>query len=499
MSPSRRALLTGTLAGAAAVGLGRAIPSQAQSQAEAQSLPASHDAALHAARRLSFGATPELVAKVRSVGLAAWLEDQLASGPDVAAEAAVVGPGSAPLPYAALTQLRAAGRNPVRELQGATFARAVWGDRQLYEVLVEVWTNHLSIASDVPGVDDHKVVDDRDVIRAHALGNFSDMLVASVQSPAMLRYLSNANSRGKKPNENYARELLELHTVGVHGGYQQRDVRDAALALTGLTVDNDTGRFLFRPEWHATGPVRVLGWSHPNADASKGLDVALSLARYLAVHPATAQAIATKLVRRFVADNPPAGLVASAAKVYLAGGTAIPPVVRHIVLSADFARSSGTKAQRPYEWFSAAARALKLQQSPGHLDAVVFELGRLAQVPFGWRLPDGYPDNAQDWASTASMLARWNTAQSLVAGGIATFDKLDVDALVGSPVPTTAGALADRLVTTMLGVPARAALRSALLRPSGLDASAAVDQARVRQLAGPMAALVLSSPEAQVR
>ncbi len=497
MAPSRRALLTGTLAGATAVGLGRAVPSHAKAQTQERPLPVTNDLALHAARRLTYGATPELVAHLRSVGLRSWLDEQLCDAPDVAGNVAAVGTGIAPLPYVALTQLRAAGRNPVRELQAETFARAVWGDRQLVELLVEVWTNHLSIAADVVG--DHKVVDDRDVIRAHALGTFSDMLVASVRSPAMLRYLSNANSRGTKPNENYARELLELHTVGVHAGYQQRDVRDAALALTGLTVDGDTGLFTFRPEWHATGPLRVLGWSHPNVDAGKGLDVALSLIRYLAAHPATAKNVATKLVRRLVSDTPPSGLVSSAAKVYLAGGTALTPVVRHVVLSADFARSAGSKVQRPYEWFASAVRVLGLRQSVGNNDAVIPALAQLAQVPFGWRPPNGYPDTASAWASTASMLARWNTAQALVAGGIAAFEPLDVDALVGAPLPTSAGALADRLVQRMLGVPVRPALRAALLRAAGLTSSAPVDQAKVRQLAGPMAALVLSSPEAQVR
>jgi hypothetical protein len=497
--PSRRTVLASSLAGAAAIGVGTA---RLASAAGAQALPVSSDLALHAARRLSYGATPALVDHLRSVGLGAWLDEQLADTTDVGGTA-VAGTTTIPLPVVALDQMRGqGGRDPVRDLQVATFSRAVWGDRQLFELLVEFWTNHLSISPEVPTVGDHKVVDDREVVRAHALGTFSDMLVASCQSPAMLRYLSNASSRGDKPNENYARELLELHTVGVHAGYRQRDVRDAAKALTGLTVDDNTGLFTFTSAWHATGPVRVLGWSHPNADATKGLDVALSLVRYLAAHPATAQHLVTKLVRRLVDDTPPAGLVASAAQVYRAGGTAIVPVIRHIVLSKDFARSAGRKSQRPYEWCTAAARSLGLAQQPTMAvngGGVVPMLEQLGQAPFGWHPPDGYPDTAPTWASTASMLARWNTAQSLVSGGIAGFKPLDVDTLIGTPLPTTAGTLVDRLVQRILCLPTRPALRTALLRSAGLAAAKACDQATLRQLTPPLAALILSSPEAQVR
>ncbi len=380
MQPSRRALLASALSGVGAVGLARARSSTASPAAQA--LPGA-DQALHAVRRLSYGPTPALLAHVRSVGVAAWLEEQLSLALDPAAETAAPGTTALPLPYPAAAEVDASA-NQVRALQVATFARAAWGEAQLRELLVELWSNHLSIAAELDKVRVHKLADDRDVVRAHALGSFSDMLVASAQSPAMLLYLDNASSRGSTPNENYARELLELHTVGVDAGYAQRDVRDAARVLTGLSVDGTTGRFVFRPEWHATGPVRVLSWSHPNADASKGLDVALSLVRYLAAHPATATRIATKLVRRLVADDPPPALVASAARTYLASGTQIVPVVRHIVTSSAFARSAGHKSQRPLDWCLAAVRALQLQPQPTlgvQPDGVLRLLDQLGQVP----------------------------------------------------------------------------------------------------------------------
>lgn len=493
---SRRTALTTALAGVTAAGLASARGSAAAARA----LPRTTDLALHAARRLSFGATPALVSHIRRVGLSAWLDEQLGGSPDTAGELAGAGSASIPLPASVVGKLKP---DAATDLQAATFARAAWGDHQLHELLVELWSNHLSI----PVLPEDrelgllKIADDRDVIRANALGSFSDMLVASVQSPAMLTYLSNRHSRAPRPNENYARELLELHTVGVGARYTQRDVHDTAKVLSGLSVD-ERGLFVYQQAWHVTGPVRVLGWHTGNADPAKGLDVAISLVRYLAAHPATARRVAEKLVRRFVDDSPPPGLVASAARVYRAHGTAIVPVVRHIVLSREFAHAADSKSQRPLEWAAQAVRALGLQQDPSmHTQGsgVVRLLEELGQVPFGWRQPDGYPDVTGAWASTASMLARWNAAQALVAGRVKGIKPLDVDALVGTPVPTTVGALADRVARRVLQLAPRRDLRAALVRSTGRPAGTVLDQKAVRALTPALAALVLSSPEAQVR
>jgi hypothetical protein len=491
---SRRTALTSALAGAAAAGVVAARGSEAASTA----LPRTGDAALHAARRLTYGATPDVVARIRSLGLVGWVDEQLKDGPDLHGELAALGSTTLPLPADVLMSVRP---EAVVDLQAATFARAAWGDRQLYEVLVETFSNHLSIAVGADQVGPLKVADDREVVRAHVLGTFSDMLVASVQSPAMLTYLSNRWSAKPVPNENYARELLELHTVGVGAGYTQRDVQAAARVLSGLSVDQH-GAFLYRPEWHVTGPVRVLGWRHANRDAAAGTDVAVSLARYLAAHPATATRIADKLVRRFVSDTPPAALVASAARVYRDQGTAIVPVVRHILLSKEFAHAADRKVQRPLEWAAFAVRALRLPQQPAahiHGQGIVRMLEHLGQPPFGWRQPDGYPDVAGAWATTASMLSRWNTAQALVSGGVPGIGALDVDALLGTPTPTTVGALVDRVVRrTLLHAP-RPELRRALVRSTGKTATTPLGSAAVKTMTPSLAALVLSSPEAQVR
>ena len=492
---SRRAALTTALTGVAAAGLVAARGSEAATRA----LPRTTDLALHAARRLSYGATPALVAHIRQVGLSAWIDEQLEMKADTAGEAAALGTTSLPIP----SSLMGAMTDVPTDLQAATFARAAWGDRQLYELLVEFWSNHLSIAilPEDRSIGVWKVADDRDVIRKHALGRYSDMLVASIQSPAMLTYLSNRYSQAPHPNENYARELLELHTVGVGAGYGQRGVRNAAKVLTGLSLD-DQGMFLYRKGWHVTGPVRVLGWKSANTDPAKGLEVASSLVRYLAAHPATAHRISEKLVRRFVNDTPPPALVASAARVYRANNTAIVPVVRHILLSKEFAHSADSKTQRPLEWAAQSVRTLGLQQELSmHTDGkpVVRMLEELGQAPFGWRQPDGYPDVAAAWATTASMLARWNTAQALVSGRVKGIKPLDVDALVGTPVPTTVSGLAERISRRVLGHPARRELRYALVRSTGKAPSTVLNHDAVRSLTPGLAALVLSSPEAQVR
>ena len=500
--PTRRTLLTSAVAGVAAVGVVASRTSEAATASAAtRSLPVSHDPVLHAVRRLSFGATPELLAHVRKVGVSAWVDQQLSGDPDVGAAVHGTGLASVPLPPELSAQvMNQVGHYGVTDLQVQTFARAAFGDNQLYELLVEFWSNHLSIYG--PTFGQYKVVDDANVVRKHALGAFSDMLAASAQSPAMLLYLSQAYSRGSNPNENYARELMELHTVGVNGGYHQRDVHNAALALTGLGVDENTGEFTYRTEWHHVGPVRVMGWSHPNNDQSKGLDVALSLVSYLAHHPMTARRIATKLVRRLVSDTPPAGLVASAARVYLSNGTEIVPVVKHIVGSAEFQRAIGQKSQRPFEWFVQCVRALALQPSPDLTvkgAPIVWALRSLGQAPFEWSPPNGYPDNATAYSSTATMLARWNAAQALVRGQIDGLGAPDASALLGSTAPTTAGGVVDRLSLVLLGTPPRAGLKRAVLTGVGLSATHVLDASSADSLVAPMAALLLSSPEALVR
>lgn len=195
----------------------------------------------------------------------------------------------------------------VNDFLQATLLRQIYSRRQLYEIMVEFWSDHFNISMQKGDCWFLKIVDDREVIRPHALGNFRDLLHASAHSPAMLVYLDNQANLKDAPNENYAREVMELHTLGVDGGYSQRDVMEMARCLTGWTVRDSfsLGDFTFEEDLHDSGSKTILGTDIP-PDGQTEAETVLNL---LAAHPATARHIATKLVRRFIADDPPAALV----------------------------------------------------------------------------------------------------------------------------------------------------------------------------------------------
>jgi uncharacterized protein (DUF1800 family) len=279
------------------------------------------DPDLHLLRRATYGPTPELAAEVRRTGMTAWLDAQLHPLTAVADPAmdtlARRYPRQSLAVWQARDQLAPDDRWALmEEAVDLHIARATWSRRQLLEVLADFWSNHLNVTCPSSDVWDSRHLYARDVIRKHALGTFSDMLVASARHPAMLAYLDNATSSKKAPNENHGRELLELHTVGVDGGYTEKDVRSSALILTGLSVDSDSGEYEYKPIRHYVGPVTVMGFSHANSSALAGEAVAVAYLRYLARHPATARRIARKLAVRFVSDAPPETLVSR-----LAAGT----------------------------------------------------------------------------------------------------------------------------------------------------------------------------------
>ncbi len=233
----------------------------------------------------------------------------------------------------------------MQQLGIVAIVRATWSKRQLFEVMVDFWSNHLNVANPSDNVWWSRHDYDRNVIRRHALGKFSDMLAASATHPAMMTYLNNAESTKDNPNENYGRELLELHTVGVDAGYTEDEMHTSALILTGLGVhwydDVDDGTFNYEPDNHYVGHVKVLGWASKNTSANKGLAVALDYVDYLAHHPATAHRIAYKLCERFVSDAPPAGLVTKLAQTYRKHDTAIVPVLQRAVRLEDLQALEG--------------------------------------------------------------------------------------------------------------------------------------------------------------
>ncbi len=408
------------------------------------------DAVSHAINRLTFGVRPGDHARVAAMGVEAFIEEQLAPREladgmcervirhefdSLADPAGTLFPrkGDASDP---LQQLFPAMKDRgarvshlyefkdkvlLDELTRATVLRAVLSERQLYEVMVQFWTDHFNIDPSKAEAKWLKAADDRDVIRAHALGNFRELLRASAVSPAMLWYLDGrVNRRVKpadKPNENYARELLELHTLGVHGGYTQQDVMDVARCLTGWTVRDKKkffkGRVEFRAGEHDDGAKRVLGVEIPAGLGARDLDRVLEI---VVAHPSTAKHVAGKLCRRFIADEPPEAAVTATAAAFVRSGGDIPATLRALFATEEFwiPAGRGRKFKRPFHFVVSALRATNAATDA--TKPLVDYLVRLGHAPFRYATPDGYPEAASHWQS--SLLWRWNFASALAANGI---------------------------------------------------------------------------------
>jgi len=421
------------------------------------------DPLLHLLRRATYGPTPASTAEIRRLGATAWLERQL--------KPAAIADGTAdalrarlPLSRLSIDGVRAKvksgalpmyGWSAMFELGCAAVARAVWSERQLFEVMVDFWSNHLNVANPSDGAWDNRPDYDQTVIRPYALGRFADMLKASAKHPAMLTYLDNRFSTRAAPNENYGRELLELHTAGL--GYTEADVKDAARLFTGMTVSWDNGRYRYDAGQHATGPVKVLGFSHANATAAGGEAAAMALLDHLALHPSTAKRLATKLCVRFVADDPPAALVTRLAQVYLDNKTAIAPVLRALFGSPEFLASAGAKTRTPYEDVVATVRTLGYgpeKTGVKALQALYWMAQEAGQAPMAWSPPNGYPDVAAAWASPSGQVIRWNAHLNIVAGWWPTTLQRPASlltAFAGPALPPTYGALIDAVATRLLG------------------------------------------------
>jgi uncharacterized protein (DUF1800 family) len=507
--PSRRSLLGGAAVLAVTTATGLAIDAAVATPAAAAGLPADllpADPIAHLLRRATYGPTPATLAEASRLGVGGWLDRQLEPSKidDAACDALVA---RLPLANADIATVRGAlavhSYDAFRQLGRATVARAIWSNRQLFEATVGFWANHLHIAAPSGGCWDSRSDYDRTVTRKYAFGTFADMLKASVKHPAMLTYLDNRSSTKAHPNENYARELMELHTVGMI--YTEADVQAAAKLLTGMTV-NSAGAYTYTAAQHATGAITVLGFSHPNATAAGGEAAAMAFADYLATHPATAQRIATKLCLRFVSDDAPATLVTRLAQVYLDNGTAIVPVLRALFTSPEFAASVGQKVRTAFEDQTATVRALGLGPETSGvpaLDALYNSLVDAGNAPLRWAPPNGYPDVAVAWASPSAFLMRCNSHLNLATGWYPqqlTRPANMLAALV--PVlPATYGGLVDALAKRLIGVPLPAAHIAAVLSVAGKSPTSPLT-AKDTSVTGSLPyliALVLDSPSFQLR
>jgi uncharacterized protein (DUF1800 family) len=291
------------------------------------------------------------------------------------------------------------------ELKSATFLRATYSRKQLFQVMVEFWNNHFSVFHLDGPIAVLKSKEDREVIRPLALSTFSELLHADAKSPAMIVYLDTFSSTKESPNENYARELMELHTVGVDGPYTHFDIDEVARCFTGWRV-NAGGTFLFQPSRHDFEEKLVLGEVIP---AGGGVTDGEQVLDILASHDDTAAFISTKLCKHFISDDPDISIIESTTKTFKITNGNIKECLKHILMSKQFMTSKDLKLKRPLHFMTSAIRAL---------DGDIFNrpavrstrriLEGLGQLPFNWQTPDGYPDVANHWQSTTGMLFRWN-------------------------------------------------------------------------------------------
>jgi uncharacterized protein (DUF1800 family) len=418
---------------------------------------------VHVLNRLGFGAAPGDLERVRRIGLNAYIDRQL--HPDRIADLAMTerlaplatlsktpseladeyflpaqmarrdqqrqaGEGAAtppllpPSPGSRREAMTPARMDAVRlerlaiaELMQAKVLRAAYSERQLEEVLVDFWFNHFNVFSGKGPVRVYLSAYERDAIRPHVLGNFLDLLKATAESPAMLFYLDNwqsaapagpaARNRRRGLNENYARELLELHTLGVEGGYSQKDVQEVARAFTGWTIVNPRqgGPFRFEPRMHDAGEKIVLGHRIEAGGGKKDGDDVLAL---LARHPSTARFIASKLARRFVADQPPPALVDRAAQRFRETGGNLREVVRTIVTSPELFAPEAyrAKVKTPFEYVVSAVRATGIDTS--NAQPLVTAIRALGMPLYGCQPPTGYSDKADAWVNSGALLNRMN-------------------------------------------------------------------------------------------
>jgi hypothetical protein len=373
-------------------------------------LPKASDA-FHFLSRISFGPSGVELKKVENKGWEAYLEEQLnwESINDNAVENYVR--RRFPTVNKKIPNLiRADNYRGYYELKQATIYRALYSKRQLREVMIQFWSNHFSIHQDDDWQEYLKLADDREVIRPHALGSFRDLLAASTHSPSMLIYLDNHVNFKDDPNENYARELLELHTMGADNGYTQEDVVEVARCFTGASLEwrgTRQGLFRFYPSEHDNGSKQVLGTKIPAGQGAKDIDDVVDI---LAGHPNTASYISYKLCRHFVADDPPKNVVEAVKNTFLSTDGDIREMLRTLFSHNAFWNNSDEKFRRPMEWMIAMLRAWppKFENNKKRDEGLLWFLYGMGQVPFGWAPPDGYPDEAASWANTNGFLNRWN-------------------------------------------------------------------------------------------
>lgn len=504
--------------------------------------------------KMAFGPTPQAIAEFQALGanddarLAAYIEQQL--NPNSPLDNSDYISRVATANFVTLNKTRQqlwqehyrgdSGHNNrtrgLREIERLLFIRAVYSKRQLIELLADFWHNHFNIygwsMSQIAAMFPYY---DREVIRGHMLGNFRNMLLAMAQSTEMLYYLDNYTNTNSGPNENFARELFELHAMGAENylgvmrqsdvptdedgyplGYVDDDVYEATRAFTGWTVANrdgepggDTGLFLYRADWHDRFQKSVLGGFLPaDQPALKDGNDVLDLVAY---HPGTARYICRKLCRRLISDDPPDALVESAADLFFAQRFAndqLTQVVRHILQSDEFKMTWGEKIKRPFEATVSAMRATNadftIKYEDSDSNSFLYRYDLIGQAPFAWQTPDGYPDSKDHWQSSSSLLMRWRMCNWLVDERDSD-DNYYLDIIGQTPFATinTATKIVDFWINRVFGYNIDAGDRQIIINfmadESGADEVLDMSNNRVTDRLRSTVALILNSPQFQLR
>ncbi len=380
----------------------------------------SDDLVDHVLKRIGYGRNDDSAARMVALGLRGYIREQLqpATIADDELEALLLEYPSLEMSFLELRENFP--RNPepnqpgigqvLRDLQAAKILRAVASRRQLAQVLTDFWFNHFNVM--VTGSRRRWDITpyERDAIRPHGLGRFEDLLLANTRSPAMGDYLDNRRNRVDGINENYARELMELHTLGVDGGFNEQDVVEVARCFTGWRENyNNEDGFEFRESWHDQGPKEIMGTLKiaPNGGYEDGAQVI----QFLASHPSTARFISRKLVQRFVSEAPPYALVDRAASVFLRTRGDLRAVMRTILLSPEFLlypHHRASKVKRPLVLMASLARALGADPAVLQLGTMHRTIRDLGEALFLAAPPTGYPDVSGFWTSPGTILLRFN-------------------------------------------------------------------------------------------
>jgi uncharacterized protein (DUF1800 family) len=408
--------------------------------------------------RLGYGPRPESIDEVLARGLERWVDDQLAPAADPALDTRL-------RPLTTLNQSiqetlarydadQRTIANQLQEFRSAHFIRAVHGKNQLQEVLTDFWFNHFNVYEGDSPTRYGIVRYEADAIRPYVLGKFRDLLGAVANSWAMMSYLDNYLSTGRAINENYGRELMELHTLGVDGGYTQADVQEVARAFTGWGIDQRAGTFVFRAANHDQGTKTVLGQRLPaNQGKKDGEDVLDILSR----HPSAAHFISTQLCRRFVSDTPSDAVIGRAADAFTSSGGDLAQVMRAILGSTDFWNEAfgAGKIKTPHDYVSAALRALgaEVTSARAFVDARTGAptLTGMGMPTYESLDPTGWSNRGDDWLpNPGSHLTRMNFVLSLVSQtteGVA----VDLRTLIGSTDPSDAAAVTQVVDSKIFG------------------------------------------------